>query len=141
MKGIYKKLSVGVLAVALLVGGSGLVQGGQAFADSQAIVGNKAYNDLDEYLKDSRKLDNEIYGAFIGYCRSSDRRQVVNGLRGKNVELREIDKRDVSRPESYKKYEDGWDFKKDVDELINSMKGKGPCKVNVGELYFIISGI
>lgn len=33
MKGIYKKLSVGVLAAALLVGGSGLAKGGQAFAD------------------------------------------------------------------------------------------------------------
>lgn len=34
MKGIYKKISVGVLAAALLVGGSGALQVGQAFAYS-----------------------------------------------------------------------------------------------------------
>lgn len=35
MKGIYKKISVGVLAAALLVGAGGIAQGRQAFADSQ----------------------------------------------------------------------------------------------------------
>lgn len=42
MKSIYKKISVGVLAAGLLVGGSGALQGGQAFAASnhKAVFGN-----------------------------------------------------------------------------------------------------
>lgn len=69
MKSIYKKISVGVLAAGLLVGGSGLVQGGQAFASKVP---------LDNY-RQSSKNEIQVYvdGWLKWYMRPGESREQV----------------------------------------------------------------
>lgn len=137
MKGIYKKISVGVLAAALLVGGSGILQGGQAFADSRVIFNSKDYIDLYDYLKEAKKSEEGQYLLGDAYGRSSDRMKLVWSAEDLGFSFKEvIGGKDFKADKIYK---DGWAFrdgikKGDLDEL----KAGKELKINIGMLSFII---
>lgn len=61
MKGIYKKISVGVLAAALLVGAGGIAQGGQAFAASSS------HSECAYYIKHQPNRNNDIEWVYSWY--------------------------------------------------------------------------
>lgn len=128
MKSIYKKLSVGVLAAALLVGGSGLVQGGQAFAELKEIK----ESNLDEYLKEAEKRE----PMFIGYVRLSNRRRVAKVVHEKHLKLKEAINEKGFKEERI--YEDGWEFRDDINNIVKKVNSEGKYKVKVGDLYFVI---
>lgn len=130
MKSIYKKISVGVLAAALLVGGSGILQGGQAFADFKVL--DRDEEKLDEYL---RKAEAKEPG-FVGYVNLSDRRRVAKIVHKAGLEVMEADRSDVS--EIYKEYREGWDLDDDIAKIKKIVESKNKCDVKVGNLYFRI---
>lgn len=130
MKSIYKKLSVGVLAAALLAGGSGLIQGGQAFAELKVL--DKDEVKLDKYLKEVEEKE----PGFIGYINKSNRRLVARAVHGVGLKVMEGDRRDI--PKVDKVYGDGWDLDGDIDSIVEIVKSKGECNVKVRDLYFKI---
>ncbi len=111
MKGIYKKLSVGVLAAALLAGGSGVLQGGQAFADARS---QRPAWEVEWDKQRDRGL---------AQCRQDDY----------SYKLEE-------KPFVYasKKYADGWDFLDDIKsfKLLHEFGNKNKFGVQIGDLYF-----
>ena len=135
MKGIYKKISVGVLAAALLVGGSGILKGGQAFAYSPFRY--QSEEQLRAHLEECEKEDERkgLGGLFVGYNRWSDRRQALYVSKYENLEVSEVDK--LSSVD--KKYDKGWDVRDDKENVAKQVNLKGQFKAKVGDLYFIFS--
>lgn len=70
MKGIYKKLSVGVLAAALLVGAGGIAQGGQAFAASAS------HSECESYIHKKGNRNNDI-GWVYGFYSQEGRKKAI----------------------------------------------------------------
>lgn len=133
MKGIYKKLSVGVLAAALLVGGSGLAKGGQAFADSFRYI--KSDDQIEKYLKESEEKDApKKYDAFKSYIMWSNRRQALKAAKEQGFQFREV--QELS--EIDKVYPEGWDLRFDKENVAKQINSKPEYRVRVGDLYFII---
>ena len=127
MKGLYKKIGVGVLAVSLLVGGSCLVQGGQAFANySESKM-------VDINLDEGRDRDMaEFYAGKISanvyFARSLDRRLVKSFMEDYKYEAKELL---GGNPWVHGSYIDGLDFLSDA---------KQPNKFEKGERYYIKVG-
>ena len=61
MKNLYKRISVGVLSAALLIGGSVIAQGGQAFADSNEhkCSYESSIGDVERYAKQNLMFFND----------------------------------------------------------------------------------
>lgn len=130
MKSIYKKLSVGVLAAALLVGGSEVLQGGQAFADFKVL--DKDEDKLEEYLKEAEAKE----PGFVGYNNKSDRRQVARKMHKRGLSVEEAINENDFKAE--RRYYDGWELDDDIDYILRRIKSSGKCDVKVGNLNFRI---
>lgn len=136
MKGIYKKISVGVLAAALLVGGSGVLQGGQAFADFDIYRYEVRKEEQYNYRKLAREDDkNRGYGWFERFDREKNRLRVVYLLKDyliqEAIEIRELKE---SKIKFDKEYSDGWYFKCDIE--AGKFKKGEKLKVKIGSLLF-----
>lgn len=142
MKSIYKKISVGVLAAALLVGGSGALQGGQAFAASKKgqIIEryeiNRSNRDIYHKIADKKDVE-EGYSWIDAFDRSRHRLRVEflveDGKIEEAIEIR--GGMGFKMPAKYE-YDDGWDLRYAIrDGKIE--KGKNHI-VRVGSLYFQI---
>lgn len=145
MKGIYKKISVGVLAAALLVGAGGISQGGQAFAASKAKSNVKVErheinkDNVRIYHKLADKADEEAkYGWFDSFERSSNRLRIEYLVRNDKVKSAV----EIRGPIGYKmekeklnlEYEDGWDLVENIGKLNKGQK----YVVRIKNLYFEI---